>query len=447
MSDCMQRFHPLAQSRVCDQIASCVHNAAKPGTTSARRIMRVASAWVIALSLVCAPLASAQSASPTPPATPQANTTAPAQKLSTDLSVPPTTANAAATKDAPKDVAPPETRKVVALILPTASKTLGKAADALRSGFVLANEISGKEKFAFRFYGVEDETSQLAGAYRKAVTEDVVAIVGGLTRDGATTISREAGFVPTLALNTTADASRADANNYFQISLAVEWDARLVARAAAQEGYRNVAIISDGSALSKRIQESFEKEWSRVGGTVATQIVFSGNLADAPRVRSAFSKDQATKADCVFVSLSPAHARMTRPYVPQGMPVFATAHTFDPRSSPVENVDLDGVRYLEMPWFAEPDHAAVMAYPRSADPLPADYERLYALGIDAWRVVYQLLTTENSPINAASTRAVRNFPSIDGVTGRITLDGNQFARALSIVEIRDGRRILVKSAD
>jgi uncharacterized protein len=331
--------------------------------------------------------------------------------------------------------------------LPTTSKTLGKAADALRAGFVLGNEVNGKEKFAFRIYGVDDEAASLASAYRKAVADGAVAIVGGLTREGATTISREAGFVPTLALNTTADASRADANNYFQISLAVEWDARLVAQTAAQEGYRNVAVIHDGGALSKRLQESFEKEWARVGGMVVDRIAFSGSAAEAPRIRSAFSKGAAAKADSVFVTLSPAHARMTRPYVPQGVPVFATAHTFDPRSAPVDNIDLDGVRYLEMPWFAEPDHAAVMAYPRSSDPLPADFERLYALGIDAWRVIYQMLTTENSPISASPTRAVRNFAPIDGVTGKITLDGNQFARALSVIEIRDGRRTLLKTAD
>jgi uncharacterized protein len=425
-----------------------------------------ASLWVVAL-LACVALsslrpdpASAQAASTTPPpsAVPNAASeraasapTSASQKLTTTLGSASDT-----TKDASKNAgkepaeptkAAPDTRKLIALILPTASKTLNKAAEAIRAGAILANEVNGKETYAIRTYSADDDAAALPALYRKAVAEGAIAIIGGMTRDGATVISKEAGFVPTIALNTTADATRVDANNYFQLSLAVEWDARLAAQAIAQESYRNIAIISDASPLSKRIQEAFEREWARVGGTVADRLAYSGNQAEAPRIRTAFSKGDAAKADAVFFAASMTNARATRPYVPQGLPVFATAYTFDPRAGPLDNIDLDSMRFLEMPWFAEPDHTAVMAYARPAEPLPADYERLYALGIDAWRVVFQLLTTQNSPINASPTRAVRNFPPIDGVTGKITLDGNQFVRGLALIEIRDGRRTLVKSAD
>jgi uncharacterized protein len=255
--------------------------------------------------------------------------------------------------------------------------------------------------------------------------------------------------VPTLALNATADPTRADANNYFQLSLAVEWDARLAAQSIAQDGFRSVTIIHDMSGLSKRMQDSFEREWARVGGSVTQRIAYSGSLADAPRVRKGFAKTEGSaRSEAVFLAANMQHARAVRPYVPQGMPVFATAYSFDPKAGPLDNIDLDTVRFLEMPWFAEPDHIAVMAYARPATPLPADFERLYALGIDAWRVVFQLLTTPNSPINSTSAfRSARGFPPIDGVTGKITLDGNQFVRGLAQMEIRDGRRVLIKSAD
>jgi uncharacterized protein len=83
-----------------------------------------------------------------------------------------------------------------------------------------------------------------------------------------------------------------------------------------------------------------------------------------------------------------------------------------------------------------------MAYPRPVDTLSAEYERLYALGIDAWRVMLALL---------ASDKEVRGtnikFAPIDGVTGRITLDGNHFNRNLTLLEMRDGKPQLVKSAE
>lgn len=39
------------------------------------------------------------------------------------------------------------------------------------------------------------------------------------------------------------------------------------------------------------------------------------------------------------------------------------------------------------------------------------------------------------------------MPALDGVTGRITLDGHQFVRMLSAVEMRDGRPALFKPAE
>jgi hypothetical protein len=127
----------------------------------------------------------------------------------------------------------------------------------------------------------------------------------------------------------------------------------------------------------------------------------------------------------------------------------------------VENLDLDSVKYPEIPWFAERDHTAVMAYARPQDGMPTDYERLYALGIDAWRIVYALANTatvgqtntaaggvvvSTAPVPVRSN-AKQPFAPIDGVTGRITLDGNQFLRALPILEMHDGRPKVAKPAE
>ena len=88
-----------------------------------------------------------------------------------------------------------------------------------------------------------------------------------------------------------------------------------------------------------------------------------------------------------------------------------------------------------MPWFAEPDHPAVMAYAKPAQALAVEYERLYALGIDAWRLG-QLIFKSGNAIN---------LPPLDGVTGRISLDGHQLGRALSSVEVRDGKSQLYRA--
>jgi len=71
--------------------------------------------------------------------------------------------------------------------------------------------------------------------------------------------------------------------------------------------------------------------------------------------------------------------------------------------------DLEGVRFVDMPWLLEPDHAGVMVYPAPANLLPTELVRLYALGIDAYRLATIWMKGE------------RRF-DLDGVTGRLHVD-------------------------
>jgi uncharacterized protein len=107
------------------------------------------------------------------------------------------------------------------------------------------------------------------------------------------------------------------------------------------------------------------------------------------------------------------------------------------RAGALTNIDLENVKFLEMPWFAEKDHLAVMAYSRPSEALSVDYERLYALGIDAWRLAQVI----------ADPEARRNMQPLDGVTGKLALDGAQFVRSLATVEIRDGLPRLYRTAE
>ncbi len=325
----------------------------------------------------------------------------------------------------------------VALLLPLASKMFGKVAEAFKLGFIAGAEADGKNAPTYRIYTTEDEGASLAAIYRKAVTDGAIAVIGGVTRDGANTIARESRFLPTLALNAPVVSSDNDLpDRFFYISLSLDVEAKLVARMASDEGLRSVAVVVANNPLEKRIQESFEKETLRLGGEIVARISFGGDRSEAARVTAAMEK-LGSKASVVFLAAGPTAARYVRPYLPVGMPVFATSHSVDPRAAAVANLDLDDVRFLEMPWFAERDHPAVMAYAKPAQVLAVEYERLYALGIDAWRLGQLIVKTDNA----------KSLPPLDGVTGRITQDGHQLARALSSVEIHDGKSQLYRRGE
>lgn len=315
----------------------------------------------------------------------------------------------------------------IALILPLASATFASVADAVRQGFVAAAGFEGKNAPPYRIYVADDEADSLANNFRSALNNGAEMVVAGLTRDGATLLSRltlQAGKrgLSILALNA-PDMSAPD--NYYSMSLSLENEARQAAQFAASEGARSVAIIYSNSGLGVRIQDGFEKEWIHLGGAVLARIPFSGDPGEAPGIHAKLAN---LAVDIVFIAAEPEIARFARPYVPVGMPVYATSFSFDMRADAVTNIDLDGMRFLDMPWFVQPDHPAVMVYPRPAGGASVEQERLYALGVDAWRLALLLIKSDQ-----------RNA-SIDGVTGRLTLDANhQFLRALTAVEFRDGR--------
>ncbi|MDP1634112.1 MAG: penicillin-binding protein activator, partial [Gallionellaceae bacterium] len=79
-------------------------------------------------------------------------------------------------------------------------------------------------------------------------------------------------------------------------------------------------------------------------------------------------------------------------------------------------------------WMLQPDHPAVMVYPRAETPMAPDLERLYALGIDSWRLMQVLF----------EQKTARALP-LDGVTGRITLTGHLFQREAILAIMRAGQ--------
>jgi outer membrane PBP1 activator LpoA protein len=167
-------------------------------------------------------------------------------------------------------------------------------------------------------------------------------------------------------------------------------------------------IITTGSPLSQRLQSAFEEEWAGQDRGILREIEYDGDT-------SVFA-DIANIADTmVFLAADAEKARLIRPYLPNKLPIYGTSQIFAGNDKILTNYDLNGIHFVDMPWLLQPDHPAVMIYPRPNPPLSADRERLYALGIDAFRLI-QLMVTGR--INSA-------LP-LDGVTGKIQLNGHNF---------------------
>lgn len=312
----------------------------------------------------------------------------------------------------------------IALLLPTRSKVFARHAAALRDGFLAAAKTQGKALLPVREYPVTEDVGDVLKNYRAAVAAGARVIVGPLTRDAVTALAfGEPVPVPTLALNVPDQTGRAPENLYM-LSLQVESEARQAAQLAWRDNRRRALIIAGGNPVQLRLQSAFAAEFSRQGGTILAESI----PPDPAKLKSAIRAE----ADMVFLALDHADARTVRAYL-GAMPAYATSSIHAGDRGTLAAFDLAGVTFVDMPWLLEPDHPAVMVYPRP-EAGSAEMERLYALGIDAWRIAQLLL---------AGARDLR----LDGVTGELVLGpGGIIERTLRAGRYIDGRARLTEPA-
>ncbi|MBI5626613.1 MAG: penicillin-binding protein activator [Nitrosomonadales bacterium] len=305
----------------------------------------------------------------------------------------------------------------IALILPLKSKDYGSAADAVQQGFLAA---ANQERHALPIYIYSDfdENTGVVAIYQKAIASGARGVVGPLTRSGVSALAAEQNIpVPTLALNIVEDKP---AQQLYYFGMAAEAEARQVGQLAKHQGLHQAIVITTHAQLTKRLQSAFEEEWLASGGEILREIEYnniSGEFSDIAEIPST----------AIFLFADAKTARLIHPYLPNKLPIYATSQIFSGNDNTLTNYDLNGIRFIDMPWLLQPDHAAVMTYPRANVPLSIDRERLYALGIDAFRLIRVLLSKKP---NAA-------LP-LDGVTGDIHLRDHIFQRTAISAVFQEG---------
>lgn len=290
----------------------------------------------------------------------------------------------------------------LALILPVDSADFAGPANAVAAG--CRSALQAVDALLPMQLGRTDAvTANVVSAYLRAIERGAAVIVGPMTRDAVTALTRQpAPSVPTLALNV-PEANATLPERFYSFGLSVEAEARLIARKGAGARFKRAVVVQARSALSRRISQAFANEWLSSGGS----IVGIEDLAHDMHLPSLRQRLLQSRADLVFLSADAADARFVRPYLPRQLPVYATSLVHNGRADVLANADLEGIRLFEMPWLVQRDHPAVMVYPRP-ESLEDEFQRFYALGIDACRVAL-LLASRQEPID------------LDGVTGHIRL--------------------------
>jgi len=337
----------------------------------------------------------------------------------------------------------------IALVLPNQQGIFAAAAEAVRQGFFAAHKASGSTA-TIQVIEVGDEIEQIGVALAAARDRGVRVAVGPLRRDQVNAIVEGGRAVlPLVTLNFPDRDSSAPAT-MIALGLSAEAEAERVVQTAltsfinlrpgVSTGAR-IMVVAGVSALEKRIAQAYVNALRAAGELPLEVEAISSALTRFGR------QFETGNFDAVFLALGAREASLVRPRIPRGVAVFGTSllNVGDPTSSPAASAlafDLEGVRFVDMPWLLQPDHPAVMIYPpprsdeRRAAPssprapagggreatggeriLPMTLEtaRLYALGIDAFRIAQVWMKGE------------QRF-EVDGVTGRLRVDRAQSVR-------------------
>ncbi|MHB1291957.1 MAG: penicillin-binding protein activator [Sulfuricella sp.] len=320
----------------------------------------------------------------------------------------------------------------IALLLPLKSASFGPAAEAVRQGAITASGIQTPAVLPLQVYPTNDQVENIVSAYRQALQAGAKIVIGPLTRNAVTALAKSGLVtVPTLALNY-PEGEAVLPENLYLFGLTAEGEARQAARRAFNDGWRTALTVTADTPLAKRVQQAFADTWRGLGGKLVAQASFSPERTQFPAVHDTVIKHP---ADIIFLAADANLARMVRPYLDANTPTYATSMVFGGNQIG-RNVDLNGVLFSDMPWLLVPDHPAVMVYPR-AENFSIEQERLYALGIDAFRIA--TVMAQNPQPGEGSV--------LDGVTGQISLTDHQFQREMVVAQFRQGAAVATEFAD
>lgn len=327
----------------------------------------------------------------------------------------------------------------IALLLPGRSGIFGAAADAVRTGFLTAYE-RDKQGATVNLIESGDTPAEMLKAYVAALADNDI-IVGPLSRNGAAAIARS-GRVdrPTVVL--TQPEGEADAvlpPKMLVIALSVEEEARQAADWVEREktGGR-IFAVSTATAWQRRAINAFAAQGKTLGlEVVPLELSAAGSVLSASGLAQLKQRMDADNPALLFVALDAQQTSQLRSAIGEATPLYGISQ-MNPRSPSADSADmlrpeLNGVKLLDIPWQVQADSPAVRMYPHpiveDRQKHNADLDRLYALGIDAYRIALEI------------GRARRRF-DIDGVTGKLSIDidraGSRFQRTETQAVYQDG---------
>lgn len=343
----------------------------------------------------------------------------------------------------------------IALILPVTGR-LAAYGKAIRDGFFAAYyETLNQGGSVPKIKLYDSNSNDINTLYQQVVNDGNKLVIGPLEKEQVSALSTshpQAMTLPTLALN------RIEGNSFpsglYQFGLNPEDEAAQIADIALAKGHKRALVITPEGSWGQKVAVAFTDRWQQLGGKiVASQTFDSSKNNYSKQIKSILNIDKSqqrlqrlqqiigirpnyepyrrTDLDFIFLLARPNEGRAIKPLLAYhyagDIPVYATSHIYRGTKAPTKDQDINGVRFIDIPWIFNEDLEIRQAI-NSGIPSSPGYQRMYALGVDSFRLHLRLKQLRNGDGN-----------QVFGETGTLSLNNlGQIERELSLAEIQNG---------
>jgi outer membrane PBP1 activator LpoA protein len=225
-----------------------------------------------------------------------------------------------------------------------------------------------------------------------------------------------------------------------------------------QTGLNNILLIAPNNDWGDRTTNAFRNSIAESADLNVVERRFEDGESYLPFVRSVLGVDQSqTRAnelkritgktfeftprrrqdiDMIGLLANNAQARQINPalafYYADDLPVFATSLVNDDQASKISNLDLNGIRFCDMPWKLAPSSAFAEHLQLLLPGASSSLGGLFALGTDAFNVIPRL-------------KQLRELESLSfyGFTGKLSMEDQTLVRSLMWGSFEQGEVLTV----
>lgn len=297
-------------------------------------------------------------------------------------------------------------------------------AQAIYNGLLAAYyQSENKDKITLKLYESTDYTT-MDTFYEQATRDGIQLVIGPIEKKLVNQLSQKQELpIPTLALNY-SDTLRNPAQ-LFQFGLLPEDEAREAAIRAWNDGKRHAVAIVPYGEWGDKVLAAFRQTWEQQGG-VLEGIQYIERPVDLDKQLISLlqklpgngAKSTNEDENFLFMVAQPLMARQIRALLiyrdAHNLPVYATSHIYTGTPNAIQDNDLNGVFFCEIPWLLYDNDPLQKKIIEQWPQAKTTAARFYAMGVDTWRLAPRLM--ELGSLNSAS---------VIGLSGELSLTPQQ----------------------